>query len=37
MKKNKKFPKTFETEDDFKKYLKDNKDYILNILSDDLF
>ena len=37
MKKNKKFPKTFETEDDFKKYLKDNKDYILNILSDDVF
>lgn len=37
MKKNKKFPKKFKSENDFKKYLKNNKDYILDIFTEDTF
>ena len=37
MKKKIKFPKTFSTEKEFKNYLKSNKDYVLNVLSDNQF
>ena len=37
MKKKIKFPKTFSNEKEFRNYLKNNKDYVLNVLSDNQF
>lgn len=37
MKKKNKYPLEFKTENSFKKYLKSNKDYVLEVLSENQF